>query len=65
MKYRDLAGRLRKLGCTFRQGKGDHEVWSCPCGQHSATLVHDTTVSQGVVVDAVRKLACLPKEWWR
>ena len=65
MKYRDLAAKLRKLGCTYRPAKGDHEMWTCPCGGHSVVIPHDTEVSQGVVVDAVRKLACLPKGWAR
>lgn len=34
MKYRDVAKRFRRLGCVPREGKGDHEIWVCPCGQH-------------------------------
>jgi hypothetical protein len=63
MKYRDLVAKLRKLGCTGRPGKGDHEIWSC-CAEHSTVIVHDTNVSTGLVVMAARNLKCLPKEWW-
>ena len=28
MKYRDVARKLRNLGCEFeRQGRGSHEIW--------------------------------------
>jgi predicted RNA binding protein YcfA (HicA-like mRNA interferase family) len=31
MRYRDLAQRLRKLGCTeLRSGKGSHRIWHNP-----------------------------------
>ena len=29
MNYRELTGKLRRLGCQFaRQGKGSHEIWA-------------------------------------
>ena len=31
MRYRDLAQRLRELGCTeLREGKGSHRIWHNP-----------------------------------
>lgn len=63
MKYRDMAARLRSLGCTSKQGRGDHEKWYCPCGQHMGVIVQDTEISPGVVRDTVKKLNCLPKGW--
>ena len=31
MTYRELARKLRGLGCEFqRQGRGDHEIWRNP-----------------------------------
>jgi predicted RNA binding protein YcfA (HicA-like mRNA interferase family) len=31
MRYRDIAQRLRELGCTeLREGKGSHRVWHNP-----------------------------------
>jgi len=31
MRYRDLAQRLRELGCVeLREGKGSHRVWQNP-----------------------------------
>lgn len=63
MKYRDLAAALRAGGCIARAGKGDHEKWYCPCGQHIAVVTKPGIVSAGVVGDTVKKLACLPEGW--
>lgn len=63
MRYRDVARALLDHGCTPKQGKGDHEKWYCPCGKHVAVMVRSSTVSPGVVRDAVKKLACLPEGW--
>lgn len=63
MKYRDLATRLRAAGCTSKPGKGDHEKWYCPCGQHMAVITRPGTVSPGVVAQAMRNLKCLPEGW--
>lgn len=63
-KYRDFTKTLRQLGCTSRQGKGDHEMWLCPCGKHSTPITQTREVSPGLVRQAIDRLACLPKEWW-
>jgi hypothetical protein len=63
MKYRDMAKALRAQGCTSRPGKGDHEVWTCPCGKHKASVVRATENSPGVVADTIKKMECLPKGW--
>lgn len=63
MKYRDVAKALTDAGCTSRPGKGDHEVWSCPCGQHRATITRPGDVSPGLVRQAMSRLSCLPKGW--
>jgi hypothetical protein len=63
MRYRDIKRALQANGCTSRQGKGDHEVWYCPCGQHMAVVTQARIVSPGVVADAIKKLACLPEGW--
>jgi hypothetical protein len=63
MRYRTLERELRKLGCTSRAGKGDHVVWYCPCGRHTAVAVNTRLVSPGVVRDVIAKLACLPEGW--
>jgi hypothetical protein len=36
MRYRDVGRALLAHGCTWKQGKGDHEKWYCPCGKHMA-----------------------------
>jgi hypothetical protein len=50
---------------AMEAGKGDHQKWYCPCGEHMAVVVEAQIVSPGVVRDTVRKLACLPEGWLR
>lgn len=64
MKYRDLVALMRRLGCTHRQGKGDHEVWSC-CAKHKTTITMTENISTGLVTQAKRNLKCLPEGWLR
>ncbi|PUB22239.1 HicA-like toxin of HicAB toxin-antitoxin system [Promicromonospora sp. AC04] len=63
MKYREIAKILKALGCTSRSGKGDHEVWTCPCGQHRAVVTKPGEVSPGIVRDLISKFTCLKKGW--
>lgn len=63
MKYRDIAKALVANGCTWRDGKGSHVMWYCPCGQHSVPVQVHREVSNGVVHDVISKLKCLPKGW--
>lgn len=64
MTYRALTGALRAAGCTSRQGKGDHEKWSCPCGKHMTVVTQTREVSPGLVRQAIQRLSCLPEGWW-
>jgi predicted RNA binding protein YcfA (HicA-like mRNA interferase family) len=63
MRYRDVERALLAHGCTWKQGKGDHEKWYCPCGKHMAVATTGRIVSPGVVADVITKLSCLPKGW--
>jgi hypothetical protein len=64
MKYREVAKALKKHRCTSRPGKGDHEVWTCPCDQkHIAVVTKPGEISPGVIGDTIKKMACLPKGW--
>jgi hypothetical protein len=63
MKYRAVRASLLNQGCTSRPGKGDHEVWYCPCGEHIGVVTTGGRVSPGVVADLIKKLTCLPKGW--
>jgi hypothetical protein len=63
MTYRVVRAALIAHDCTWRQGKGDHVVWFCPCGQHQAVVPTARTTSPGVIRDLIRKLACLPEGW--
>ncbi len=39
MRYRDIARRLKKLGCReLRQGKGSHRIWINPETGQVATV---------------------------
>jgi len=63
IRYRDMEKALRREGCAWRQGKGDHINWYCPCGLHMAVVTQARIVSPGVVRDAIEKLACPPEGW--
>ncbi|HEY9354506.1 MAG TPA: type II toxin-antitoxin system HicA family toxin [Nocardioides sp.] len=63
MKYRDMKRALLDQNCTSKPGKGDHEKWYCPCGQHIAVVTRPGENSPGVVDDTIKKLKCLPKGW--
>lgn len=66
MKYRDLTKALRSAGCVWlRHGKGDHEVWGCPCGKHTAVVPIKTEITPGVLRGIVSTLECLEKGWLR
>lgn len=64
MKYRDMVRAMRQNGCTSRPGKGDHEVWTCGCGEnHRAVITQTTNISPGLVRQAITRLSCLPEGW--
>jgi predicted RNA binding protein YcfA (HicA-like mRNA interferase family) len=63
IRYRDMARALKRAGCESRPGKGDHEVWTCPCGKHRAVITKPGEVSPGLVRDAIKKLECLEEGW--
>ncbi len=63
MQYREMPRALLDHGCTPKQGKGDHQKWYCPCGEHVAVVAQSRIVSPGVVRDTSKKLACLPEGW--
>lgn len=63
MKFRDIERALLANGCTWRDGKGSHVVWYCPCGQHLVPVQRHREVSPGVVGDVIKKLACLAEGW--
>lgn len=63
MSDRLVVKALKAQGCTSKKGKGDHEKWYCPCGEHIAVITRGGTVSPGVVADTIKKMKCLPKGW--
>ena len=58
MRYRKVKTALLAQGCKWAPGKGDHEKWYCPCGEHMAVVTAGGTVSPGVVADTCRKGGC-------
>jgi len=48
IRYRDMEKALKREGCTWRLGKGDHINWYCPCGLHIAVVTQARIVSPGV-----------------
>ncbi len=63
MKYREVRKALLAEGCTSAQGKGDHEKWTCPCGQHMTVVTKPGTVSPGLIRQAIQQMTCLPQGW--
>ncbi|WP_208545112.1 type II toxin-antitoxin system HicA family toxin [Rathayibacter sp. VKM Ac-2760] len=55
MRYRELVALLRAAGFTSREGKGDHEVWSCN-GKHHVVLTQTRDVSPGLVRKALNAI---------
>jgi len=60
-----MRSALLRYGCRWSPGKGDHEKWYCPGGEHLAVITTGGVVSPGVVDDVIKKLACLPEGWLR
>ncbi|MHB1474244.1 MAG: type II toxin-antitoxin system HicA family toxin [Dermatophilaceae bacterium] len=63
IKYREIRMALLAAGCIYRDAKGDHEVWYCPCGKNVAVVNSARVVSAGVVGDLIKKMACLKEGW--
>ena len=59
MRYRDLAKRLRALGCEeIRTGKGSHRVWHNPATEMVATVLNwgHKDLAVGTVRAIIRQL---------
>lgn len=65
MKRRDVLKKFKANGIVFeRQGKGDHEVWVCGCGQKHMIVLTDTSeISPGLIRQAIQNMPCLGKGW--
>lgn len=63
MNYREIRAAMLAQNCTSKPGKGDHEKWYRPCGQHMTVVNRPGIVSPGLVRQAIARLACLPKGW--
>ncbi|WP_363319953.1 type II toxin-antitoxin system HicA family toxin [Nocardiopsis exhalans] len=65
MKRRDVERALKEQGCAQPpgSGRGSHEKWNCPCGQHRAIIPRHGDISPGVIADTIKRMQCLPKGW--
>lgn len=63
MKRRQVERALLAAGCTSIRDRGNHEVWQCPCGQHTTALPRHTEITAGVVRSIEQQIACKPKGW--
>lgn len=63
MRYRDVERAMLAQGCTAKMGKGDHEKWYCPCGQHMTPVTKPGEVSPGLIRQAIKRMQCLPEGW--
>ncbi|HEY84464.1 MAG TPA: type II toxin-antitoxin system HicA family toxin [Chloroflexi bacterium] len=66
MRYRELAKRLRRLGCEIeRQGRGSHTVWRNPItGQRSVVANWGSKdIPPGTVRGILRQLSLSRKDF--
>lgn len=63
MKRKEVQAALIANGCQSLRNVGRHEVWGCPCGQHTAPLPNHRDITGGVVQSIGKQMACLPKGW--
>jgi predicted RNA binding protein YcfA (HicA-like mRNA interferase family) len=66
MRYRELARRLKKLGCEeLRQGKGSHRIWINPATNQITTIPDwgNKDLAPGTVRAIIRELGINREEF--
>lgn len=66
MRYRDVARRLRDLGCTeLRQGRGSHRIWLNPATGLIASIPdwESRDLAPGTVRAVLRELGISRREF--
>lgn len=63
IKRNTLTKALAALGCTPVRNRGGHEIWGCPCGQHTAPVPNHREATAGVLRSIIKQLPCLPEGW--
>ena len=66
MRYRELAKRLRRLGCEeLRQAKGSHRIWRNPATEKVASVPDwgNRDLTPGTVRAILRELGISRKEF--
>ena len=64
MRYRELAKKLRRLGCEFvRQAGGSHEIWYYPRTGSLTVIPHHTReISNKTLNKILRDLGFKPED---
>ena len=62
-KRADVVKALTANGCTSLRNRGGHEIWGCPCGEHTAPLPNHRETTVGVIRGIIKQLPCLPEGW--
>jgi len=63
MKRREIERALIAAGCRPLRNRGGHEVWGCPCGQHTTALPNHRETTAGVVSSIIKQMPCLGEGW--
>ncbi|MEU0493841.1 type II toxin-antitoxin system HicA family toxin [Nocardiopsis sp. NPDC006139] len=65
MKRRQVEQALGRHGCvqSRNSGRGNHEKWIRPCGEHRAIIPRHGELSPGVIADTIKRMKCLPEGW--
>jgi len=66
MRYRELAKRLRRLGCEeLREGKGSHKVWHNPNNDRTAAVPNwgSRDLATGTIRAIIRDLGISREEF--
>jgi len=66
MRYRELAKRLRRLGCEeLRQGRGSHHIWYNPANNKVASIPNwgNKDLAPGTVRAVLRELGIARQEF--
>lgn len=63
MKRLHVIAALRAHGCEPVRNRGGHEVWKCPCGEHTTAVPNHREITAGVVNSIQKQMPCLEEGW--
>lgn len=60
VKTKDFLKAMKQTGATMRPGRNGHDVWYCPCGQHTLTVAaNHVTIATTVVKTTATRMPCI------